>query len=453
MPDFQAMDWLERALADLPRDGFKARLRRELERTIAMTLVSEREPSVRQIAAPALRVRNAAAAIEFYTRAFGAREAMRFAVGDSIAHAELLFGPSVVIVAEEAEEYGYVGPQALGGSPVTMRLIVDDADAAVERAAAAGARIVSPVQNQFYGDRSGRVADPFGYTWTLTQTLEVLSVDEMHRRFAALESAPARREPVDYRPEGFGTVTPYIVVQDAPALIEFAARTFGAKETSRQIGSAGGIHVEIEIGDSKLMIGGGGPGVSWRGDSMPSAFHVYVRDTDAAFERAVEAGAAVVAPPEDKPYGERLAAVRDRQGTAWYIATQRGPQFVREGRHAVTAYLHPLRADPLIAFLKRAFGATEIEKHASPDGIVFHAAVRIGDSTIEMGEASGGVQPSPTMFYLYLPNVEAAHQRAIDAGGTSISAPADQAYGDRTAAVRDPFGNVWYVARQISGRG
>ena len=453
MPDFQAMDWLERALGDLPRDGFKARLKRELERTIAMTVVSEPERRVRQAAAPALRVRNAAAAIEFYTRAFGAREAMRFAAGESIAHAELLFGSSLVIVAEEAPEYGYLSPEALGGSPVIMRLIVDDADAAVDRAAAAGARIVSPVQNQFYGDRSGRVVDPFGYTWTLTQTLEALSVDEMHQRFAALEPAPARGEPVDYRPEGFGTVTPYVVVEDAAALIDFAARTFGAKELSRQIESAGAIHAVIEIGDAKVMIGGGGPGLSWRGDSTPTAFHVYVRDTDATFARAVEAGAAIVAPPEDKPYGERMAAVRDPQGSAWYIATQRGPQFVREGRQAVTTYLHPHRADPLIAYLKRAFGATELEKHASPEGIVFHAAVRIGDSTIEMGEAGGAAQPAPTMFYVYLPNVEAAYQRAIDAGGTSIAAPADKPYGDRTAAVQDPFGNMWYVARQIARRG
>ena len=453
MPDFQAMDWLERALGDLPRDGFKARLKRELERTIAMTVVSEPERRVRQAAAPALRVRNAAAAIEFYARAFGAREAMRFAVGDSIAHAELLFGSSLVIVAEEAPEYGYLSPEALGGSPVMMRLLVDDADVAVERAVAAGARIVSPVQNQFYGDRTGRVVDPFGYAWTLTQTLEDLSVDEMHQRFAALGPAPAGGEPVDYRPEGFGTVTPYVVVQDAAALIDFAARTFGAKELSRQIESAGAMHAVIEIGDAKLMIGGGGPGLSWRGDPMPTAFHVYVGDTDAAFARAVEAGAAVVAPPEDKPYGERLAAVKDPQGSAWYIATQRGPQFVREGRQAVTTYLHPQRADPLIAYLKRAFGATELEKHASPEGIVFHAAVRIGDSTIEMGEAGGAAHPAPTMFYVYLPNVEAAYQRAIDAGGTSISPPADRPYGDRTAAVKDPFGNLWYVARQIARRG
>ena len=454
MPDFRAMDWLERALADLPRDGFKARLKRELERTVEMTAVSEPVTRVRQTATPQLRVKHAAAAIDFYTRAFGAREVMRFTVGGSVPHAELLIGPSLVILGEEAPEHGLLSPETLGGSPVAMHLLVDDADAAIARAVAAGARLVSPAQDQFYGDRSGRVVDPFGYAWTIAARTEDLSVDEMQQRFAALvSSSAASARGAGDRPEGFHTVTPYIVVQDAPALIDFVTRTFAAKHVSRSTGSGGGVHAEVEIGDSRLMIGGGAPERSWRGQPLPSAFHVYVADTDETVARAVEAGATVVAPPEDKPYGERMAAVTDPQGSSWYIATQHGPRFVREGRHAVTAYLHPQRAEPVIAYLKRAFGAAELEKHASAEGIIFHAAVRIGDSTIEMGEAAGPIQPSPTMFYLYLPNVEAAYQRAIDAGGTSIAAPADQPYGDRTAGVRDPFGNLWYVARRIAPRG
>jgi len=451
MPDSRAMDWLERALSNLPSDGFKARLKRELERTIDMTAVSEPISGVRQAATPQLRVRHAAAAIDFYARAFGAHEVMRFTVGDSVAHAEILIGPSLIMLGEEAPEHGFASPETLGGSPVAMHLLVDDADAAIARAVAAGARLVSPAQDQFYGDRSGRVVDPFGYTWTIAARTEDLTVDEMQRRFAALVPAPAAD--AGARREGFHAVTPYIVVQDAPALIEFLARSFDAKPLSRSIGSGGGVHAEVEIGDSMLMVGGGAPELSWRGQPLPSAFHVYVADTDATFARAVEAGATVVAPPEDKPYGERMAAVKDPQGNSWYIATQHGPRFAREDRHVVIAYLHPHRAEPMIAYLKRAFGAVELEKHASPEGIIFHAAVRIGDSTIEMGEAGGSFGPAPTMFYLYVQSVEAAYQRAIDAGGTSIAPPADQAFGDRTAGVRDPFGNLWYVARPIAGRG
>ena len=178
MPEYTRMDWLERALGDLPRAGFKARLKQALERRAAMTTSTlDTGTRVRQDATARLRVSNAAAAIEFYTRAFGAREVMRFAAGGSIPHAELLIGSTVIYVADEAPEYGYPSAERLGGSPVGMQLLVDDADAAVERAVSAGARLVAPVEDQFYGERSGRVADPFGYTWTIAARKEDLTVE------------------------------------------------------------------------------------------------------------------------------------------------------------------------------------------------------------------------------------------------------------------------------------
>ena len=112
-------------------------------------------------------------------------------------------------------------------------------------------------------------------------------------------------------------------------------------------------------------------------------------------------------------------------------------------------YLHPLRAEPLITFLKRAFDASGVEQYASPDAVVHHARVTIGDSVIEMGEAHGPYQPMPTMCYLYVENVDALYRRALEAGARSISEPADQPYGDRTAGVQDAFGNQWYLATQL----
>jgi PhnB protein len=103
----------------------------------------------------------------------------------------------------------------------------------------------------------------------------------------------------------------------------------------------------------------------------------------------------------------------------------------------------------VIKFMERAFGASGVEKFASPDGVIHHARVTIVDSVIEMGEAHGPYQPMPTMFYLYVPDVDASYWRAANAGGESISAPADQTYGDRTAAVKDVFGNQWYLATQL----
>src|SRR5437867_219544 len=128
------------ALRDFPRPSFRARLKADLQKETTMTTATEPRAAVRQTASPRLRVRNAAAAIEFYKKAFGAREIMRFAGGGQIAHAELEIGNSVIMLGEEAPDYGFPGPEALGGSPVGMHLYVDDADVAIERAVAAGAR-------------------------------------------------------------------------------------------------------------------------------------------------------------------------------------------------------------------------------------------------------------------------------------------------------------------------
>jgi PhnB protein len=411
-------------------------------------MASQPKPTaIVQTVTPALRVRNTAAAIEFYKKAFGATEIMRFAVQETIAHAELAIGNSIIMLGEENPDLGFPSPDSLGGSPVSIHLYVEDADALAERAIAAGARLVTPVRDQFYGDRSGSVADPFGYTWSLATRKEEMSVDEMHRRFDALtkQQEPAT-SPI---PEGHHSLTPYLVAQDAPGLIDFVKSAFGAEEDSRSIGSAGGIHAEVRIGDSRLMIGGGGPGLSWRGESYPTALHVYVEDTDAVYQRALKAGGESIDAPKDQPYGERGASVKDQFGNHWYIATFKGEKHIPKGLRTITPYLHPLRAEPVIKFLGRAFGAQELEKYASPDGVIHHAKVRIGDSMLEMGEAHGPYQPMPAMFYLYVPDVDAVYHRALGAGATSIAEPADQPYGDRSAGVKDPFGHQWYLATRI----
>lgn len=254
-------------------------------------------------------------------------------------------------------------------------------------------------------------------------------------------------------PKGYHTITPYIVVQDAAALIDFTRQVFRAEETFRTIGGAGGIHAEVRIADSILMIGGGGPELSWHGESQPTALHVYVEDTDAVYERALQAGALSLNAPVDQPYGERGASVKDQFGNDWYIATWKGKSYVQEGLRAVTPYLHPLRAEPLIDFLKRGLGAQEVARYASPDGVIHHAQIRIGDSILEMGEAHGPYQPMAAMFYLYVPNVDAMYARALSAGATSICAPADQPYGDRNAGVKDAFGNQWFIATHIKDVG
>jgi uncharacterized glyoxalase superfamily protein PhnB len=250
-------------------------------------------------------------------------------------------------------------------------------------------------------------------------------------------------------PEGFHTVTPYLIAADGPALIDFAMRAFGAEEKFRAVGSAGGVHAEIRIGDSMLMMGGGIPGREFRSAPSPQALHVYVTDTDAVYQKALQVGATSIGEPQDQEYGERGAGVKDAFGNNWYIATHKGESYVPKGLHNVNVYLHPLKADPMIDFLKRAFGAEEMAKYASPEGVVQHAEVRVGSSVVEMGEAHGPYQPLPSTFYLYVNDVDALYERTLKAGATSLQSPTDQPYGDRVGGVKDPFGNTWYIATHI----
>jgi PhnB protein len=131
-----------------------------------------------------LVVEGAAQAIAFYTRAFGAKETMRLAEpGGRIGHAQITIGDALVMLADEHPEMNIRGPKALGGSPVTLHLQVDDVDTAAARAVAAGATVVFPVKDQFCGKRSGRFEDPFGHVWILSTHVEDVSSEEMQRRY------------------------------------------------------------------------------------------------------------------------------------------------------------------------------------------------------------------------------------------------------------------------------
>lgn len=136
---------------------------------------------------PHLCCADAARAIAFYVAAFGAREAYRLAEPDGkIGHAEIQIGDALVSLADEYPDYGVRSPRAYGGSPVSLKLQVPDVDAFVARAVAAGAKQIRPPADQFYGERSARLEDPFGHVWQVSTTIEQISVEEMQRRFAAL---------------------------------------------------------------------------------------------------------------------------------------------------------------------------------------------------------------------------------------------------------------------------
>ena len=262
---------------------------------------------------------------------------------------------------------------------------------------------------------------------------------------AESEDEPAGSNPREVR----RTVTPYIVVSDVHREIDFLQRVFGAEGKVFGLGSQGGYHSEYRIGDSMLMIGGGGEGSKWKGMPVPCVFHLYVENVDGVYQQAIEAGATSLMAPMDMEYGERGAGIEDVGGNHWYIATATGPGYIPEGVPNLMPYFHPVGAPKMIGFLKQAFDAEEVAVHRSPDGVVQHAKVRIGNSIVEMGEAHGPWQPKPMHFVLGVEDADESYARAMKAeGAISIQAPANQPYGGRSGTIQDPFGNTWYVSSQ-----
>ena len=136
---------------------------------------------------PYITVRDAAAALEFYKTALGAAEVMRFDTPDGrVAHAEIQIGNSRVMLGDECPVMGNKSPQSLGGTTGGLCVYVEDCDAVFGRAVAAGATVMKPPADQFYGDRSGTVIDPFGHAWTIATHKEDVSVEEMKARMAAM---------------------------------------------------------------------------------------------------------------------------------------------------------------------------------------------------------------------------------------------------------------------------
>jgi len=134
-------------------------------------------------ATPYLCVKDAAGALDFYKKAFGATEIMRFPMPDGkIGHAEFKIGKAIVMLADEFPEQGFFSPPTIGGSPVQIMVYVEDVDSVVKQAERAGAKLVSPVADQFYGDRSGKLEDPYGHHWYIATHKEDVTPEEMKKR-------------------------------------------------------------------------------------------------------------------------------------------------------------------------------------------------------------------------------------------------------------------------------
>jgi PhnB protein len=444
-------------LRGLPREDFKASLRAKLEGRTSMASTATAAAEPQQSVTAYLAVNDAARAIEFYKQAFGAVETFRLnGPGDKIGHAQIRIGNTTVMLSDESPDYGVLSAQTIGGSPVRMHLDVSDADAFVARAVAAGAKIVSPMKDQFYGDRSGRISDPFGFTWIVAMHKETVSPEEMQRRFdsvaesgAPSASAEAERAgaAVSYIRAGFRTLTPYLLVPGAANLISFYKRAFGAEEIFRvpRPGTDLIMHAELRIAGSMVELAD----ATAEFKARASANILYVPDVDAVFQRAVEAGGAVVAAPTERPWGDRDGAVRDTGGNTWYITTHRGGEHVTGDTPAIVPAFQAQDSNKYVEFLEQAFGAQEVFAARDAAGKIKHVRLRIGNSILAGGDVHGELQSAPFLLHMYVPNTDEAYANALRCGATSIRGLEDAPYGDRTATVQDPAGNLWSLATHV----
>jgi len=294
-------------LRDLPREEFRAALKSDLQRRASMsegTAVSkagigEAQAKVMHYMRPGstaimpyIIVRPAAQFIEFLKSAFEGTERMRMPAPDgSIMHAEVAIGNGSIELSDGNKEY----PTA----PAAVHLYVDDPDAVYARTLQAGATsFYAPTDDHPSGDRWGAVKDPFGNHWYIAK--------------------PRGWTP---GPEGLRSVQPYLHLREAHKMIPFLQEAFGAEAIGVHKSPDGIVrHATIRIANATLEI----DEAHGEFQPMPCHLHVYVPDTDAAYARALQAGAASIEAPRNAPYGDRAAGVKDAFGNSWFIATYLG---------------------------------------------------------------------------------------------------------------------------------
>lgn len=245
--------------------------------------------------------------------------------------------------------------------------------------------------------------------------------------------------------EAVATVTgvrPYFIVKGADDLIAFLQQTFDAELVMRVPTPDGAVmHAEVRVGDSLVEMGDAG--AQWEPIAAPA--HVYLADVDDAYRRAIAAGATSLYEPIDQPYGDREAGVVDPRGIQWFLATrlEGGPR--PAGYGTVTSGFRVAGAKQMVEFLTKAFGAVHVS------GGMEHAEIRLGESMIELSEAHGQWGPTRGAFHLFVADCDAVYAEALGAGATSIWAPEDKPYGERSAGVTDAWGNQWYIATPLAG--
>jgi uncharacterized glyoxalase superfamily protein PhnB len=266
---------------------------------------------------PGLRYRNAPAAIEWLCRAFGFEKNMVVpGAGNTVAHAQLTFGNGMVMLGSVTKnEFGSMikQPDEVGGAETQSPCVLvqeQDMEPHYQRAKAAGAEIVMPLEHKEYGGSGYACKDLEGHLWYFG------SYNPWEDGAAGAGSAA--KADVKHVRNGFGAVRPY--VHGNVDLESFVKQVFDAQVLERTEFDHGGAHLEVQIGDGVLVLEVGDRPMP---SAKPGSIYVYVPDVDATYAKALKAGATSAAAPEDKSYEERGAGVKDRFGNTWWIATYR----------------------------------------------------------------------------------------------------------------------------------
>jgi PhnB protein len=396
---------------------------------------------------PYLHPKSAASLIDFATRAFGAKEIERHAEGGVVYHAKILVGDSVLEMSDAREPEVPATPAMfymhLEGQQ-HVKLWFDGALAA--GAEPLGAPALAP-----YGDFVGSVEDPSGNYWYIAASLKAQAGADTNSSAHAAKPDGSAATTVSYIRKGFRTLTPYLIVNGAAREIDWMKAALGAAEIFRVAPGNGEkiMHAELRVAENVVELSD----ATAEFPARATMNMLYVADPDAAYARALAAGGTSMYPVTTKPWGDRDGVVVSPGGVTWCL-TSRGPgEHITPDTPSLVTGFTADNANAYVEFMKRAFGAVEIFAHRTPGGALVHGRVRIGDSVLGGGDMhagpSGGRSSMPFLMHMYVPDVDAIYAAALAAGATSVRGLEDAPYGDRTATIADPAGNLWSLATHI----
>jgi PhnB protein len=396
---------------------------------------------------PYLHVKSSAALIDFASRAFGAKEIERHASAGTVHHAKIQIGDSILEMSDARE------PDA-PAMPTMLYMYLESADqvhASYDRALAAGGTSLDAPALKPYGDLVGTVEDPSGNRWYIASQVKTHMSAEARKKSVGAQDAPNTSATVSYIRKGFRTLTPYLIVNGAAAEIDWMKAGLGATEVFRVAPGSGEkvMHAELRVADNAVEISD----ATAEFPARTTMNMLYVADPDAAYARALSAGATSMYPVSTKPWGDRDGVVVSPGGVAWCL-TSRGPgEHITPDTPSLVTGFTADNASDYVDFMKRAFGAEEVFAHRTPDGTLIHGRVRIGNSILGGGdrhtESPRKRSAMPFLMHMYVPDVDATYANALAAGATSVRGLEDAPYGDRTATVADPFGNLWSLATHV----